>query len=72
EGGECFVILLYVCGVICADNDEHILVLEDCQGCYDIEKDKLTFTKVHEFLPNKIYHHGCLKSFFQITKWKAR
>ncbi|XLT28367.1 hypothetical protein HN873_059659, partial [Arachis hypogaea] len=40
--------------------------------CYDIEKDKLTFTKVHEFLPNKIYHHGCLKSFFQITKWKAR
>ncbi|KAK7291925.1 hypothetical protein RIF29_07482 [Crotalaria pallida] len=39
--------------------------------CYDTEKDTLTFTKVDAFLPNKIYHHGCLKSFLQITKWKG-
>ncbi|RYR30360.1 hypothetical protein Ahy_B01g055142 isoform C [Arachis hypogaea] len=39
--------------------------------CYDMEKDKLTFTKVEKFLPNKIYYHGCLKSFLQITKWKG-
>ncbi|CAL0330401.1 unnamed protein product [Lupinus luteus] len=39
--------------------------------CYDTEKDTLTFTKVDAFVPNKIYYHGCLKSFLQITKWKG-
>lgn len=29
------------------------------------------FSKVDAFLPNKIYYHGCLKSFLQITKWKG-
>ncbi|KAE9464283.1 hypothetical protein C3L33_03811, partial [Rhododendron williamsianum] len=38
-------------------------------SCYDIEKDTLAFSKVDTFLPNKVYYHGCLKSFLQITKW---
>ncbi|KAH9623392.1 hypothetical protein KSS87_021933, partial [Heliosperma pusillum] len=37
--------------------------------CYDTKKDRLAFSKVDAFLPNKIYYHGCLKSFLQITKW---
>ncbi|KAJ4709460.1 5'-nucleotidase domain-containing protein [Melia azedarach] len=37
--------------------------------CYDSEKDNLAFTKVDVFLPDKIYYHGCLKSFLEITKW---
>ncbi|KAM7266934.1 hypothetical protein ACFE04_009100 [Oxalis oulophora] len=39
--------------------------------CYDIEKDNLAFTKVDKFDANKIYYHGCLKSFLQITKWQG-
>ncbi|KAL1097030.1 hypothetical protein V6Z11_D05G008100 [Gossypium hirsutum] len=39
--------------------------------CYDTEKDTLAFTKVDTFLKNKIYYHGSLKSFLQITKWKG-
>ncbi|KDP42789.1 hypothetical protein JCGZ_00488 [Jatropha curcas] len=39
--------------------------------CYDTEKDTLTFTKVDKFLPEKVYYHGCLKSFLQITKWNG-
>ncbi|XP_055822977.1 uncharacterized protein LOC129891592 isoform X2 [Solanum dulcamara] len=39
--------------------------------CYDVEKDTLAFTKVDAFLPGKIYYHGCLKAFLQITKWKG-
>ncbi|XP_062165579.1 uncharacterized protein LOC133872079 isoform X2 [Alnus glutinosa] len=39
--------------------------------CYDTENDTLAFTKVDTFLPNKIYYHGCLKSFLQITKWNG-
>ncbi|KAI3748170.1 hypothetical protein L6452_11084 [Arctium lappa] len=39
--------------------------------CYDVEKDNLAFFKVDEFLPNKIYYHGCLKIFLQITKWNG-
>ncbi|KAL4654477.1 hypothetical protein ACB092_01G381700 [Castanea dentata] len=39
--------------------------------CYDTEKDTLAYTKVDAFLPNKIYYHGCLKSFLQITKWNG-
>ncbi|XP_029129922.1 5'-nucleotidase domain-containing protein DDB_G0275467 isoform X2 [Cajanus cajan] len=38
---------------------------------YDTKKDTLTFTKVDKFLPDKIYYHGCLKSFLQITKWNG-
>ncbi|XP_021731400.1 5'-nucleotidase domain-containing protein DDB_G0275467-like [Chenopodium quinoa] len=37
--------------------------------CYDTSKDTLAFSKVDAFLPNKIYYHGCLKSFLKITKW---
>ncbi|GAB2219181.1 hypothetical protein Drorol1_Dr00006812 [Drosera rotundifolia] len=37
--------------------------------CYDMDKDRLAFTKVDVFLPNKVYYHGSLKSFLQITKW---
>lgn len=40
-------------------------------SCYDTKTDNLTFTKVDKFLPDKIYYHGCLKSFLQITKWKG-
>lgn len=36
-----------------------------------MEKDTLAFTKVDAFLPGKIYYHGCLKAFLQITKWKG-
>ncbi|KAJ8750715.1 hypothetical protein K2173_015896 [Erythroxylum novogranatense] len=39
--------------------------------CYDTEKDTLAFGKVDAFLPNKIYYHGCLKSFLEITKWNG-
>lgn len=39
--------------------------------CYDVEKDSLTFSKVDTFLPNKIYYHGCLRTFLQITKWNG-
>ncbi|GAB4853626.1 hypothetical protein Ancab_017817 [Ancistrocladus abbreviatus] len=39
--------------------------------CYDTAKDRLAFTKVDAFLPNKVYYHGCLKSFLQITKWNG-
>nr|XP_023895700.1 5'-nucleotidase domain-containing protein DDB_G0275467 isoform X1 [Quercus suber]POE57063.1 5'-nucleotidase domain-containing protein [Quercus suber] len=39
--------------------------------CYDTEKDTLAYTKVDAFLPNKIYYHGCLKSFLEITKWNG-
>ncbi|KAL2936161.1 hypothetical protein RDABS01_011667 [Bienertia sinuspersici] len=37
--------------------------------CYDTNKDTLAFSKVDAFLPKKVYYHGCLKSFLQITKW---
>ncbi|KAI5675663.1 hypothetical protein M9H77_06613 [Catharanthus roseus] len=39
--------------------------------CYDEENDRLAFSKVDTFLPNKTYYHGCLKTFLQITKWKG-
>ncbi|KAH9314644.1 hypothetical protein KI387_023271, partial [Taxus chinensis] len=42
-----------------------------CSRCYDKEKDILTFSKVDAFEPYKIYYHGCLKSFLEITKWKG-
>ncbi|KAL5538875.1 hypothetical protein UlMin_044191 [Ulmus minor] len=39
--------------------------------CYDTENDRLAFTKVDSFLPNKIYYHGCLKTFLDITQWNG-
>lgn len=45
--------------------------LELICSCYDDEKDRLAFSKVDCFLPNKVYYHGCLKAFLQITKWKG-
>ncbi|KAI4381081.1 hypothetical protein MLD38_007192 [Melastoma candidum] len=39
--------------------------------CYDAEKDTLAFVKVDSFLPDKVYYHGCLKSFLEITKWNG-
>ncbi|KAF5935898.1 hypothetical protein HYC85_027027 [Camellia sinensis] len=37
-------------------------------SCYDEEKDTLAFSKVDSFLPDRVYYHGCLKFFLQITK----
>ncbi|KAL7194627.1 hypothetical protein ACSBR1_034955 [Camellia fascicularis] len=33
--------------------------------------DTLAFSKVDSFLPDRVYYHGCLKSFLQITKWNG-
>lgn len=40
-------------------------------SCYDIEKDNLAFSKVDAFHPDKVYYHGCLKTFLQITEWNG-
>uniref|UniRef100_A0A0D6R9B8 Uncharacterized protein n=1 Tax=Araucaria cunninghamii TaxID=56994 RepID=A0A0D6R9B8_ARACU len=39
--------------------------------CYDKDRDILAFSKVDKFEPRKIYYHGCLNSFLEITKWKG-
>ncbi|EEF41815.1 5'-nucleotidase domain-containing protein DDB_G0275467 isoform X1 [Ricinus communis] len=57
--------------VIAQANKPEFYTSEHPFRCYDTEKDTLAFTKVDEFLPNKIYYHGCLKSFLQITKWNG-
>ncbi|XP_021818888.1 5'-nucleotidase domain-containing protein DDB_G0275467 [Prunus avium] len=57
--------------VIAKANKPDFYTSEHPFRCYDAEKDTLAFTKVDAFLPNKIYYHGCLKSFLQITKWKG-
>ncbi|KAL0559163.1 hypothetical protein IC582_003753 [Cucumis melo] len=57
--------------VIAKANKPEFYTSEHPFRCYDTEKDTLTFTKVDAFLPNKIYYHGCLKSFLQITKWNG-
>ncbi|ESW26837.1 hypothetical protein PHAVU_003G152500 [Phaseolus vulgaris] len=57
--------------VIAKANKPQFYTSEHPFRCYDKEKDTLTFTKVDEFLPGKIYYHGCLKSFLQITKWNG-
>ncbi|KAM5554062.1 5'-nucleotidase domain-containing protein [Rosa sericea] len=57
--------------VIAKANKPDFYTSEHPFRCYDAEKDNLAFTKVDAFLPNKIYYHGCLKSFLQITKWKG-
>ncbi|VFQ95181.1 unnamed protein product [Cuscuta campestris] len=38
---------------------------------YHVEEDTLAFSKVDSFLPDRVYYHGCLKTFLQITKWKG-
>ncbi|OWM89972.1 hypothetical protein CDL15_Pgr012609 [Punica granatum] len=55
--------------VIAKANKPDFYTSEHPFRCYDFEKDTLAFTKVDTFLPEKIYYHGCLKSFLQITKW---
>ncbi|XP_061991134.1 uncharacterized protein LOC133709417 isoform X3 [Rosa rugosa] len=57
--------------VIAKANKPDFYTSEHPFRCYDAEKDNLAFMKVDAFLPNKIYYHGCLKSFLQITKWKG-
>ncbi|XP_047165007.1 5'-nucleotidase domain-containing protein DDB_G0275467 [Vigna umbellata] len=57
--------------VIAKANKPQFYTSEHPFRCYDTEKDTLTFTKVDEFLPGKIYYHGCLKSFLRITKWNG-
>uniref|UniRef100_A0A2P2K088 Cytosolic purine 5-nucleotidase n=1 Tax=Rhizophora mucronata TaxID=61149 RepID=A0A2P2K088_RHIMU len=57
--------------VIAKANKPEFYTSEHPFRCYDTEKDNLAFTKVDAFLPNKVYYHGCLKSFLQITKWNG-
>lgn len=57
--------------VIAKANKPDFYTSEHPFRCYDVEKDNLAFSKVDEFLPNKIYYHGCLKTFLQITKWNG-
>ncbi|KAL8149542.1 hypothetical protein AgCh_006518 [Apium graveolens] len=57
--------------VIASANKPDFYTSEHPFRCYDVKKDTLGFSKVDTFLPNKIYYHGCLKSFLQITKWKG-
>ncbi|KAL3532976.1 hypothetical protein ACH5RR_006497 [Cinchona calisaya] len=57
--------------VIAKANKPEFYTSEHPFRCYDVEKDTLAFSKVDAFLPNKIYYHGCLKSFLQITQWKG-
>ncbi|WJX96744.1 hypothetical protein P8452_77909 [Trifolium repens] len=57
--------------VIAQANKPKFYTSEHPFRCYDAQKDVLTFTKVDKFLPDKVYYHGCLKSFLQITKWKG-
>ncbi|KAF2306008.1 hypothetical protein GH714_009419 [Hevea brasiliensis] len=57
--------------VIAKANKPEFYTSEHPFRCYDMEKDTLAFTKVDEFLPKRIYYHGCLKSFLQITKWNG-
>ncbi|XVE71723.1 hypothetical protein DITRI_Ditri10aG0174500 [Diplodiscus trichospermus] len=57
--------------VIAKANKPEFYTSEHPFRCYDTEKDTLAFTKVDKFLQNKIYYHGSLKSFLQITKWKG-
>ncbi|KAL2227995.1 UNVERIFIED_CONTAM: 5'-nucleotidase domain-containing protein [Sesamum indicum] len=57
--------------VIAKANKPEFYTSERPFRCYDVEKDTLAFSKVDAFLPNKIYYHGCLKTFLQITKWNG-
>ncbi|CAN8284062.1 unnamed protein product [Cochlearia groenlandica] len=55
--------------VIAKANKPDFYTSEHPFRCYDEERDTLAFTKVDAFHPNKVYYHGCLKSFLEITKW---
>lgn len=57
--------------VIAKANKPEFYTSEHPFRCYDVEKDNLAFSKVDAFLPDKIYYHGCLKTFLQITKWNG-
>ncbi|GAV82325.1 5_nucleotid domain-containing protein [Cephalotus follicularis] len=57
--------------VIAKANKPDFYTSEHPFRCYDTEKDTLAFTKVDKFAPNKIYYHGCLKSFLEITRWNG-
>ncbi|KAL8236912.1 hypothetical protein R6Q59_017993 [Mikania micrantha] len=57
--------------VIAKANKPDFYTSEHPFRCYDIKKDNLAFHKVDKFLPDKVYYHGCLKSFLQITKWNG-
>ncbi|CAL5441255.1 unnamed protein product [Camellia sinensis] len=54
--------------VIAKANKPEFYTSENLFRCYDEEKDTLAFSKVDSFLPNRVYYHGCLKFFLQITK----
>ncbi|CAE6005124.1 unnamed protein product [Arabidopsis arenosa] len=55
--------------VIAKANKPEFYTSEHPFRCYDSERDNLAFTKVDAFDPKKVYYHGCLKSFLEITKW---
>ncbi|XP_028078675.1 5'-nucleotidase domain-containing protein DDB_G0275467 isoform X1 [Camellia sinensis] len=57
--------------VIAKANKPEFYTSENLFRCYDEEKDTLAFSKVDSFLPGRVYYHGCLKSFLQITKWNG-
>ncbi|XP_057501656.1 uncharacterized protein LOC130785490 [Actinidia eriantha] len=57
--------------VIAKANKPEFYTSEHLFRCYDVEKDNLAFSKVDSFLPNRVYYHGCLKSFLHITKWNG-
>ncbi|XP_030456303.1 uncharacterized protein LOC115677311 [Syzygium oleosum] len=81
DGGMQFMVEEYMdCGdswrelfdvVIAKANKPDFYTSEHPFRCYDSENDTLAFTKVDALLPDKIYYHGCLKSFLQITKWNG-
>ncbi|XP_071698106.1 uncharacterized protein [Rutidosis leptorrhynchoides] len=57
--------------VIAKANKPDFYTSEHPFRCYDVEKDNLAFSKVDKFHPDKIYYHGCLKTFLEITKWNG-
>ncbi|CAL5441257.1 unnamed protein product [Camellia sinensis] len=54
--------------VIAKANKPEFYTSENLFRCYDEEKDTLAFSKVDSFLPDRVYYHGFLKFFLQITK----
>ncbi|CAN0912237.1 5'-nucleotidase domain-containing protein DDB_G0275467 [Linum grandiflorum] len=57
--------------VIAKANKPDFYTSEHPFRCYDTERDTLAFTKVETFVQDKIYYHGCLKTFLEITKWRG-
>ncbi|CAL5436300.1 unnamed protein product [Camellia sinensis] len=54
--------------VIAKVNKPEFYTSKNLFRCYDEDKDTLAFSKVDSFLPDRVYYHGCLKFFLQITK----